>query len=259
MNPSTAAPVQLQIDGRVARLTLDRPPLHILDFPMMKALAAAVAAVGRESGIAALILTASGDKALSAGVDIKVHTPEEAPAMLARFHEIVHAIGNLPCATIAGVRGVALGGGFELALACDMIVAEEGSSFGLPEIWLGCLPPVAAAMLPHLLTPQKAYELVLTGEPITAAEAKALGIVNILTPRGTLDAALASYVSLFAEKSVAALRLAKRALRMGEEMRTGEALAKIERLYVDELMRTEDAQEGIRAYLEKREPKWKDR
>jgi len=259
MSAAPSSLVQLRIEGRVARITLDRPPLHILDFPMMEALAAGVAKVACEPGVTAMILTSTGDKALSAGVDIKVHTPEQAPAMLQRFHEILHAIGTLPCPTVAGVRGVALGGGFELALACDMIVAEEGSSFGLPEIWLGCLPPAAAAMLPHIITPQKAYELVLTGEPITAAEAKSLGIVNILTPRGTLDAALASYVSLFTEKSVAALRLAKRALRMGEEMRTGEALTRIERLYIDELMRTEDAHEGIRAYLEKREPKWKDR
>ncbi|HEU4725127.1 MAG TPA: enoyl-CoA hydratase-related protein [Candidatus Eisenbacteria bacterium] len=259
MTRTAANLVSFAVDGRVARLTLDRPPLHILDVPMMEALAAAVAQAAREPGLAALVLTSSGDKALSAGVDIKIHTPEQAPEMLERFHAIIRAIGNLPFVTVAGVRGVALGGGFELALACDMIVAEEGSSFGLPEIWLGCLPPVAAAMLPHLITPQKAYELVLTGEPITAAEAKALGIVNVLTPRGTLDAAVASYVSLFTEKSVAALRLAKRALRMGEEMRTGEAMTSIERLYVDELMKTEDAREGIRAYLEKREPKWKDR
>jgi cyclohexa-1,5-dienecarbonyl-CoA hydratase len=259
MSANTKSLVQHRVDGRIGRITLDRPPLHIIDFPMMEDLAAAVAAIAREPDIAAMILTSTGDKALSAGVDIKVHTPEQAPAMLERFHAVVRAIGDLPCVTVAGCRGVALGGGFELALACDMIVAEEGSSFGLPEIWLGCFPPAAAAILPHIITPQKAYELVLTGEPITAAEAKALGIVNILTPRGTLDAALASYVSLFAEKSAAALRLAKRALRMGEEMRTGEALKQIERLYVDELMRTEDAHEGIRAYLEKREPKWKDK
>lgn len=259
MNAAASSPVQYAVEGRVARITLDRPPLHILDFPMMEGLAAAVAKAGREAGITTLVLTSSGDKALSAGVDIKIHTPEQAAEMLERFHEVIRAVGALPCVTVAGVRGVALGGGFELALACDMIVAEEGSSFGLPEIWLGCLPPAAAAMLPHLITPQKAYELVLTGEPITAAEAKALGIVNVLTPRGTLDAALASFVSLFAEKSVAALRLAKRALRTGEEMRTGEAMTRNERLYVDELMKTDDAQEGIRAYLEKREPKWKDR
>src|SRR5512143_125393 len=176
MSTAVSNLVQLRIDGRVARLTLDRPPLHILDFPMMEALAAAVAKVAAEPGVAVAILSATGDKALSAGVDIKIHTPEQAPAMLQRFHEIVRAIGTLPCVTVAGCRGVALGGGFELALACDMIVAEEGSSFGLPEIWLGCLPPAGAAMLPHIITPQKAYELVLTGEPITAAEAKALGI-----------------------------------------------------------------------------------
>jgi cyclohexa-1,5-dienecarbonyl-CoA hydratase len=251
--------LRLALDGRVARITLDYPPLHIIDFAMMDALEAAVADVAREPGIAVAVITATGDKAFSAGVDIKIHTPERAAEMLERFHEVIQAVGTLPCVTVAGVRGVALGGGFELALACDMIVAEEGSSFGLPEIWLGCLPPVAAAMLPRIIPPQKAYELVLTGEPITAAEARQLGLVNLLTPRGTLDAALASFISLFTEKSASSLRLAKRALRMGEEMPTGEALAQIERLYRDELMRTEDAHEGIRAYLEKREAKWKDR
>ncbi len=261
--PATSPPggvtLRLELDGRVARITLDRPPLHIIDFALMDALETVVADVAREPAVAVTVITSTGDKAFSAGVDVKIHTPEQAPAMLERFHEAIRAVGALPCVTIAGVRGVALGGGFELALACDMIVAEEGSSFGLPEIWLGCLPPVASAMLPHLITPQKAYELVLTGEPITAAEAKALGLVNLLTPRGTLDAALASYLSLFTEKSAAALRLAKRALRLGEERRTGEALTEIERIYRDELMRTEDAREGIRAYLEKREAKWKDR
>ncbi|HET7904144.1 MAG TPA: enoyl-CoA hydratase-related protein [Candidatus Eisenbacteria bacterium] len=264
-NPTgTSAPpggltLRLALDGRIARITLDRPPLHVIDFATMDALEAAIADVSREPSIAAMVLTSSGDKAFSAGVDIKIHTPEKAAPMLERFHEVIRALGDLPCATIAGVRGVALGGGFELALACDMIVAEEGSSFGLPEIWLGCLPPVAAAMLPHIVTPQKAYEMVLTGEPITALEAKQLGLVNILTPRGTLDAALASFVSLFSEKSASSLRLAKRALRLGEEKRTGEALKEIERLYGEELMKTEDAREGIRAYLEKREAKWKDR
>jgi len=251
--------LRLTVDARVARITLDRPPLHIIDFAMMDALEQAIATVAHEPRVAAAILTSTGDKAFSAGVDVKIHTPEEAPAMLERFHRVIRAVGALPCPTIAGVHGVALGGGFELALACDMIVAEEGSSFGFPEIWLGCFPPVAAAMLPHIITPQKAYELVLSGEPITAAEAKQLGLVNLLTARGTLEAALAGYVSLFAEKSVAALRVAKRALRLGEEQRTGDALRQIEALYRDDLMKSEDAREGIRAYLEKREAKWKDR
>jgi cyclohexa-1,5-dienecarbonyl-CoA hydratase len=264
-NPTGAAAppggltLRLALDGRVARITLDRPPLHVIDFAMMDALESAIADVAREPAVTVMVLTSSGDKAFSAGVDIKIHTPDMAASMLERFHRVVRALGNLPCVSVAGVRGVALGGGFELALACDMIVAEEGSSFGLPEIWLGCLPPVAAAMLPHLLTPQKAYELVLTGEPITAAEAKQLGLVNLLTAPGTLDAALASYASLFTEKSASSLRLAKRALRWGEEKRTGEALTEIERMYRDELMKTEDAREGIRAYLEKREARWTDR
>jgi len=257
--PPGGPALRLTVEARVARIALDRPPLHIIDFAMMDALETAIAVVARNPAVAVAVVSSTGDKAFSAGVDVKIHTPDQAPAMLERFHRAIRAIGDLPCPTIAGVHGVALGGGFELALACDMIVAEEGSSFGLPEIWLGCLPPIAAAMLPHIITPQKAYELVLSGEPITAAEAKQLGLVNLITPRGTLEAALAAYVSLFTEKSAAALRLAKRALRLGEERRKGDALREIEALYREELMNTEDAREGILAYMEKREAKWTDR
>src|SRR5512134_304651 len=103
MSAASSSLVRVAVEGRLTRLTLDRPPLHILDFPMMEALAAAVAKVARDPGVAAMVLTSTGDKALSAGVDIKIHTPEQAPAMLERFHEIVRAIGSLPCVTVAGV------------------------------------------------------------------------------------------------------------------------------------------------------------
>jgi cyclohexa-1,5-dienecarbonyl-CoA hydratase len=190
---------------------------------------------------------------------VRDHTPDKVPAMLEHFHGLVRRIRALECVTIAAVRGVALGGGFELALACDMIVAEEGATFGVPEIWLACFPPIAAAVLPRHLPPQKAYELVLSGEPITAVEAMEMGLVNALAPRGALEQTLDRFVSRFAEKSGAALRIAKRALRVSEESAFGAALDQMERLYRDELMRTRDAAEGIRAFIERREPKWEDR
>lgn len=251
--------VRVTIEGRTARVTLDRPPLHILDFTLMGDLLAAIDRLEREKGVVVAILGATGEKAFSSGVNIADHTPEQVAGMLERFHAVVRTVRSLHCVTIAAVRGMALGGGFELALACDMIVAEEGSTFGVPEIWLGCFPPVAAAMLPRHVAPQKAYEIVLSGEPVTALEAERMGLVNAVAPRGKLEGTLARYASRFTEKSGVALRLAKKALRIAEERPFGPALAAIEKVYLDELMRTKDAQEGIKAYLEKREPKWEDR
>jgi cyclohexa-1,5-dienecarbonyl-CoA hydratase len=251
--------VRYEVKGRVARITLDRPPLHVLSIPMMGELEAAIDRLAKEQGVVVAILGAAGEKAFSAGVDIKDHTPEKVPAMIDRFHAVIRKLRALDCLTIAAVRGVALGGGFELALACDMIVAEEGSSFGVPEIWLACFPPVAAAVLPHHMAPQKAYEIVLSGEPITAAEGRDMGLVNRVAPRGELEPTLEKFVARFAEKSAAALRITKRALRISEETTFDPALKRIEKIYLHDLMRTHDAEEGIRAYLEKREPRWKDR
>jgi cyclohexa-1,5-dienecarbonyl-CoA hydratase len=251
--------VRYAVEDRVARVTLDRPPLHILDIALMEELEGALGRVERESNAVVCVLGSTGDKAFSSGVDIKDHTAERVKAMLDGFHDVIRKVRSLECVTVAGVRGMALGGGFELALACDMIVAEEGSTFGVPEIWLGCFPPVAAAMLPRHLSPQKAYEIVLSGEPITAAEAGAMGLVNAVAPRGHLEETLERFISLFTEKSGSALRIAKRALRVAEERAFGPALQETERLYLEELMKTRDAREGIEAYLAKREPKWEDR
>src|SRR6266850_2719587 len=242
--------VTYALEDRVARVTLDRPPLHVLDLAAIREYSAALGRVERDTA-AVCILSSAGERAFSAGVDIADHTRDKVATMLEHFHSLIRKIRRIECVSIAAVRGVALGGGFELALACDMIVAEEGANFGVPEIWLGCFPPVAAAVLPRLMAPQKAAELLLSGEPITAREAASYGLVNLVAKPGGLDAALDRYVTLFTEKSGAALRIAKRAIRIGEEEPFGPALSTIERLYLDELMRTEDSKEGIRAYLEK--------
>jgi cyclohexa-1,5-dienecarbonyl-CoA hydratase len=250
--------VSYALQDRVARVTLDRPPLHILDIPTIREYSAALGRVERDTA-AVCVLGSAGDRAFSAGVDISDHTRDKAATMLETFHALIRKVRRIECVTIAAVRGVALGGGFELALACDMIVAEEGATFGVPEIWLGCFPPVAAVLLPRHVTPQKAYELILSGEPITAVEAMELGLVNALAPRGKLEDTLDRFTARFTEKSVAALRVAKRALRASEETTFGAALEQTERIYLEDLMRTHDAEEGIRAFLERREPKWEDR
>ena len=255
---TTGELVHRSVTGRVARVTLDRPPLHILNIPMIQEFTRTLDQVEREKTVVCII-GATGEKAFSAGVDIRDHTPEKVPEMIKNFHGLIRKIMTLECVTIAAVRGVALGGGFEVALACDMIVAEEGATFGSPEIWLACFPPIAAVVLPRHISPQKARELVLSGEPITAAEAAQLGILNALAPRHELEQSLSRFIARFTEKSGAALRLAKRALRVSEESGFTGALGEIERLYLEDLMHTRDAREGVQAYIEKRNPKWEDR
>src|SRR5467141_380694 len=237
--------VTYALGDRVARVTLDRPPLHVLDLAAIREYSAALGRVERDTA-AVCILSSAGERAFSAGVDIADHTRDKVASMLEHFHGLIRKVRRIECVTVAAVRGVALGGGFELALACDMIVAEEGATFGVPEIWLGCFPPVAAAALPRHIAPQKAYELVLSGEPITAVEAMNMGLVNALAPRGKLEDTL----DRFTEKSVAALRIAKRALRVSEEETFGAGLDETERIYLQDLMKTHDAEEGIRAFLE---------
>jgi len=250
--------VTYALADRVARVTLDRPPLHVLDLAAIREYSAALGRVERDTA-AVCILSSAGERAFSAGVDIADHTRDKVASMLEHFHGLIRKIRRIECVTVAAVRGVALGGGFELALACDMIVAEEGATFGVPEIWLACFPPVAAAALPRHIAPQKAYELVLSGEPITAVEAMNLGLVNALAPRGKLEETLDRFTARFTEKSVAALRIAKRALRVSEEETFGAGLDETERIYLQDLMKTHDAEEGIRAFLERRQPKWEDR
>lgn len=243
---------------RVARVTLHNPPLNILTLPAIHDCAAALGRVERDTA-AVCVLTSSGERAFSAGVDVAEHTREKAGGMLKHFHTLIRKVRGTECVTIAAVRGLCLGGGFELALACDMIVAEEGATFGLPEIWLGCFPPVAAVVLPRHIAPQKAFEMILSGETITAPEALAMGLVNVLAPPGKMEETLDRFTSRFTEKSVAALRIARRALRVSEEFVYGPGLDETERIYLDDLMRTRDAEEGIRAFLERRAPKWEDR
>jgi len=250
--------VRYEFKDRVARVTLDHPPLNVLDPQAIHDYSAALGRVERDAA-AVCVLTSAGERAFSAGVDVAEHTKDRVGAMLEHFHGLVRKVRRIECVTIAAVRGIALGGGFELMLACDMVVAEEGSTFGVPEIWLGCFPPVAAAVLPRHIAPQKAYELVLSGEPITAEEALHLGVVNVVAPRGGLEDALEKFMARFTEKSAAALRIAKRALRVSDERAFGPDLDETERIYLDDLMRTRDAEEGIRAFLERRPPQWEDR
>jgi cyclohexa-1,5-dienecarbonyl-CoA hydratase len=245
-------------DG-AAYVTIDRPPLNVLDIATNRTLAAELRALAPRDDVRVVVLRGAGPRGFSAGVEIREHTRERIVEMLGAFHDVFRALAELDRLTIAAVHGVALGGGCELAAFCDVTIAEETATFGLPEIKLGCFPPVAAVILPQLVGKKAAAELILSGEPIGARQAFEIGLVTRLVPDGALAAELPAYVARFTDKSVAVLRLTRDALRSERHMDYFEALAQVERVYVDELMATADAREGIEAWLEKRAPRWQDR
>jgi cyclohexa-1,5-dienecarbonyl-CoA hydratase len=252
--------IRFDVSKGVARLTLNKPPLNVLDIAMMKEINTALASLHDAPLVKVLVLDAvEGSKAFSAGVDVSEHTADMVEEMIEVFHRIFRLLDALEVPTLAVVGGAALGGGCELALFCDMIIASEKASFGQPEIQVGVLAPVAAVALPRIIGPKKTMELLLTGDRIRAAEAERLGLVNKVVPPGELGAAADELVSKLSNLSAAALCLTKRAVKIGSVGRFDEGLAAVEELYLGPLMDTEDAHEGLAAFMEKRTPVWKDR
>ena len=245
-------------DG-VARLALNKPPLNVLDIAMMREISTALEGLDGDASIKVLVMEAAeGSKAFSAGVDVSEHTADMVGEMIEVFHRIFRLLDALDVPTVAVVGGAALGGGCELALFCDMIIAAEKASFGQPEIQVGVFPPVAAVALPGIIGRKKTMELVLTGDRIRADEAMSLGLVNKVVPPDELRAAADELAGKLAKLSSAVLRLTKRAVQVGSVGRFADGLAAVEELYLGPLMDTEDAHEGLAAFMEKRAPVWKD-
>jgi cyclohexa-1,5-dienecarbonyl-CoA hydratase len=248
--------VAVESDGGVARILLRRPPLNVLDLPMIEELNAALDAIARQPGTRAAVIAAEG-KAFSAGVSVQDHLPEKVDAMLRAFHGVFRRIWSLPCPTVAAVQGAALGGGCELACFADVVIASDNASFAVPEIKLGVFPPIAAVHFPERIGLARTLKLVLTGETLTAREAERIGLVDQVTPPDELRAAVNRAAASFREKSAAALRLARRAVHAAVPFEA--RLAEAESAFLGELMRTADAVEGLRAFIEKRTPVWMDR
>lgn len=251
--------LRLERAGRSANLTIARAPLNILDLALLDELAARCDELAADPELQVVLVRGDGEKAFSAGVSIHDHTPDKIERMLAAFHGALGKLRALDAFTVALVHGHCLGGGMELACACDYVLATESARFGQPEIQLGCFPPFAAALLPRRIGPGATLELVLTGRTIDAAEAAELGLVHRVVSPGALDAHASRLVEGVLAKSAAATRLAKRAVRAAEERPLGEAIAEAERLYLRELAASADMVEGIEAFLAKREPRWQHR
>jgi len=247
--------IKLQLSTPIAHLTLLNPPLNVIDLPMMDELASALSEVDALPTISMLVLSGQG-KCFSAGVDVAAHAPHKTVEMLQKFHGVIRAIVSARKIVLAAVDGNCLGGAAELALVCDLVITTESASWGFPEIKLGCFPPVAAAALGAVVGPKRAADLILTGRSITGSEAAAIGLATIAVPDHELSSAVQKKLSMLSGLSPSALALAKKAIYSWEATHFDKGLVRSERIYLDELMRTDDAQEGIRAFLEKCPPKW---
>src|SRR6476469_4393050 len=230
------AKVESRTDDNTYRITLADPPLNILDIAMLEELRDAIAGVKPDKH--ALIIDAQGGKAFSAGASVQDHLGDRVATMLTNFHDCFRMLPKLDVVTVALIRGAALGGGCELALGCDFVLASDRAKFGQPEINLGVFPPVAAYQLSRQTAPRKGLELLLTCDTIDAATAERLGLTNATFPIADFDARVDEWLQRLYKQSASSLRFAKRAFRLAQSADFDDRLAAVESLYRDELMST---------------------
>ncbi len=195
----------------VARIALHNPPLNIIDLAMMEELAQSLAEIDSRPNISLIVFSGEG-KAFSAGVDVGAHTPDKVDQMLTKFHAVIRKVVATKKVIIAAVHGHCLGGGAELAMACDIVYTADSAQWGFPEIKLGCYPPVACTALAALVGQKRAAELILTGRPISGQEAAEIGLANRSVPEGEVGALLDEVVHGLSKLSPAALAVTKKAI-----------------------------------------------
>ncbi len=242
-----------------AFLTINRPPLNILNISTMEEINDALGFLAGNKEVKALVISGSGEKAFSAGVDVVDHTEDKVEKMLQVFHDVFRNLHQLDQVTVAALRGLTLGGGCEIAIFCDLIFAADNLKIGQPEIKLCVFPPVALLILPRLVGLKKASELLLTGKIIEAQEAEQIGLVNKVVPLVSFDSELESFIQPFTELSLVGLKYSKKGINLGFETDFLEGLERLEKIYLEELMVSEDAHEGLKAFMEKRKPLWKNK
>jgi cyclohexa-1,5-dienecarbonyl-CoA hydratase len=250
--------IAIEVQGPVARVTLNHPPLNVIDFQMMDELAEALRHLEQRRELAVVIIS-GGERGFSAGVDVAVHTPDKIQTMFQKFHGMIGALVKFPRITIAEVHGVCLGGGAELAMMCDISYSTRQARWGFPEITLGCYPPVACAALAAIVGQKRAAELVFTGRTFSGEEAAAWGLANEAHLEGELKQAIQGALDHLLKLSPAALAVAKKAFYAWDSIHLDKGLARAEKIYLEELMQTEDVREGIAAWMEKRKPVWKNK
>lgn len=246
--------VKTSNENGIIRVTLNRPPLNVLTIPMMEELITAFLWAKQETG-SLVVLDAEG-KAFSAGVDVLDHTADKVEKMIEVFDGIFAAMDAIAKPIVGVVNGAALGGGYELLLFCDMVVASEKAKLGQPEIQVGVFPPLACYVLPRLLSWPKAMELLLSGDIIGAERAEQLGLVNKVLPVEGFAEGVDRFIKRFSSLSPVVLAMTKKAAKsgLGKDFESG--MKVIDHIYLKELMKTKDALEGLQAFMDKRPPVW---
>jgi len=250
---TTPLKVWFEADGRLLRLRLNRPKANLIDTGMIAALDAALAEHLRTASLGAVLLDAEGPH-FSFGASVEEHLPRRCDAMLGDLHRLVLRLVESPVPVLAALRGRCLGGGLEVALACHLIFVAPDATLAQPEMNLGVFAPAASCLLPELIGPGRAIDLLLSGRGISGGEAAAIGLAREAAEPE--HAALGYFDEHLRRKSASSLRFAVRAARLDYAARVRAKIAAVERLYLDELMATHDAVEGLNAFIGKREARW---
>ncbi|MBC8419557.1 MAG: enoyl-CoA hydratase/isomerase family protein [Desulfobacterales bacterium] len=242
-------------DG-LGTITLNRPPVNVLNIAMMEEINGVLETWQGKKDLKVVLFNAKG-KCFSAGVDVGEHMGDLAPKMIEVFHRMFRLMDRLGIPTVASVYGSCLGGGCELAVFCDLVISSEDAKYGQPEIQVGVFPPIAAQIMPRIIGRKAAMDLILSGRIISAEEALNMGLVNKVVMKEELGSATNEFVKPYLKLSAEVLRKTRKAIMAGLMDDLEPSLKVIEGIYLDELMKTVDAQEGLKAFLEKRKPEWK--
>src|ERR1700752_1199179 len=259
MMASTYQNIQFKLEDRVARITFARPPLNVFNIEMMREISNALSDCNQRELVAIVFDADKECRSFSAGVAVEEHVQDTIFQMLDAFHSIFRLLEQVAKPSIALVDGASLGGGCELVAACDIVIASDRARFGQPEIKLGVFPPVAAVLLPLVIGEKRARELILTGEIIDAVEAGRLGLCNHVVPSAHLDGKLLEVLAKLRELSGTSLQFTRQAIDLGRGRTLDAALTEQENIYLHDLMKTAGANEGIKAFMEKRKPVWRHR
>ncbi len=250
--------IQLDVSANVARVTLNRPPHNVLTVDMMEELAKAIEGLHDQRQIRAILIQAAGAcTAFSAGVAVEESRSDRVFQMLEAFQSVFRNMLEISKPVVTVVNGPAIGGGCELAALGDMIIATPKARFAQPEIKLGVFPPLASIILPHVIGPKRALEMILTGDPLSAEEALRLGLVNRVVPENVLEQEVGKILGKITEQSAPVLEMAKKVIYDTIGIPLPDAIKKSSDIYLNQLMDLDDSQEGLRAIVEKRKPVWK--
>jgi cyclohexa-1,5-dienecarbonyl-CoA hydratase len=252
--------IRLDIADRVGRITFARPPLNVLNIQAMREIDLALDECANHRDMVAIVFAASAEaRAWCAGIALEEHANETVYQLLEAFHNIFYSLRTMAKPVVGIVDGAALGGGCGLVAGCDIVIASERARFGQPEIKLGVFPAVATVLLPRIVGERHAREIILTGELIDAMQAQQMNLVSYVVPVNELEAKSEEVLNRLRELSASSLEATRRALDAAQGKTFEDALAEAENIYLNELMRTEDAHEGIRAFMEKRKATWRNR